>query len=90
MKVINIKRQVFEPGDVIRLEGQYVPTEEQRNGTRMIDVMILKTNVSRNGTVNCTGITRNVKKVTIKENQMDNAGYLGKIDLGIFIREEII
>ena len=89
MKKITLERTVYEPGDVIRLEGQYVPIEEQRKGTKEIYVMILKTNVSRNGTVNCTGITRNVKKVIIKENQMDNAGYLGKIDLGVFIREEI-
>lgn len=89
MKKITLERTVYETGDVIRLEGEYVPIEEQRKGTKEIYVMILKTNVSRNGTVNCTGITRNFNKVTIKENQMDNAGYLGKIDLGIFIREEI-
>lgn len=89
MKKITLERTVYETGDVIRLEGQYVPTEEQRKGTKEINVMILKTNVSRNGIVNCTGITRNCNKVTIKENQMDNAGYLGKIDLGVFIREEI-
>lgn len=89
MKKITLERTVYETGDVISLKGQYVPTEEQRKGTKEINVMILKTNVSRNGTVNCTGITRNFNKVTIKENQMDNAGYLGKIDLGVFIREEI-
>jgi len=90
MKEVTVTRTVYETGDVIRLKGKYVPTEEQRKGVKETNVMILKTNVFKSGIVNCTGITRDFNKVTIKEDQMDNAGYLGKVDLYLFIKDEIV
>ena len=85
MRKVTETRMIFEVGDVIELTGDARPNEAIRKDVKSITAMLVKT---EGKTWSKRAVTSEGKVITLNEEQLRKARYIGSIDLSMLIGKD--